>query len=284
MRLYVVTCGSGSAYKNYQKTVSASVPLSNLNPYLRGNEISELKQTLSKSTKAVSMWGFSDPRQETRWRKMEYGDIVYFYRKRQFFLSARIVYTVKNIALANKEWGLDVNTGRPFKYIFFLDDLSKVSVPQKTFNRIAGSKPNDYHLFGKIYESPKSDLVLKRLNAKKYKQQRRSSSKNKKGPAKRKYVKVPQYVRDKNVITHVLEEAKGYCDLCHKQGPFKKDGAYFLECHHVKRLADKGDDDISNAVALCPNCHRKVHSLDLKKDKALLKRRIRSRDSKRKSW
>ncbi|WP_371259562.1 HNH endonuclease [Pseudomonas sp. Pf153] len=29
--------------------------------------------------------------------------------------------------------------------------------------------------------------------------------------------------------------------------------------HHVKHLAQQGSDSITNAVALCPNCHRRCH-------------------------
>jgi 5-methylcytosine-specific restriction protein A len=38
-----------------------------------------------------------------------------------------------------------------------------------------------------------------------------------------------------------------------------KDGMPYLEVHHVKQLKDGGSDRIDNAVALCPNCHRKAH-------------------------
>ena len=31
-----------------------------------------------------------------------------------------------------------------------------------------------------------------------------------------------------------------------------------------------GDDSLSNTVALCPNCHRKMHILDLESDKKIL--------------
>ena len=37
------------------------------------------------------------------------------------------------------------------------------------------------------------------------------------------------------------------------------DGDFYLEVHHPKRLADNGSDTPSNAVALCPNCHREMH-------------------------
>lgn len=51
----------------------------------------------------------------------------------------------------------------------------------------------------------------------------------------------------------------------------------FLEVHHVKWLAKGGSDTVNNVVALCPNCHRKMHLLsrpvDIKKleEKARLK-------------
>jgi 5-methylcytosine-specific restriction protein A len=38
-----------------------------------------------------------------------------------------------------------------------------------------------------------------------------------------------------------------------------EDGTPYLEVHHVKWLALGGSDTVSNAVALCPNCHRLMH-------------------------
>ncbi|WP_267911026.1 HNH endonuclease [Pseudomonas haemolytica] len=32
-----------------------------------------------------------------------------------------------------------------------------------------------------------------------------------------------------------------------------------FEVHHVRHLAQKGSDRITNAVALCPNCHQRCH-------------------------
>ncbi|WP_342542729.1 HNH endonuclease signature motif containing protein [Paenisporosarcina sp. FSL H8-0542] len=33
----------------------------------------------------------------------------------------------------------------------------------------------------------------------------------------------------------------------------------YLEVHHIKRLADNGEDSVENAIAVCPNCHRELH-------------------------
>ena len=39
-----------------------------------------------------------------------------------------------------------------------------------------------------------------------------------------------------------------------------------MESHHVITLAEGGPDVIYNTVAICPNCHRKIHVLKDKKD------------------
>jgi 5-methylcytosine-specific restriction protein A len=67
------------------------------------------------------------------------------------------------------------------------------------------------------------------------------------------------YVRDPEVRAWVRNEAEGHCEGCDEPAPFQKLGLPYLEVHHVKPLADKGSDQVSNAVALCPNCHRRCH-------------------------
>lgn len=69
------------------------------------------------------------------------------------------------------------------------------------------------------------------------------------------------YVRNPDVVAQTLFRAKGKCESCGKDAPFKraKNGEPFLEVHHKIQLANDGDDSIENAIALCPNCHRKFH-------------------------
>jgi len=75
----------------------------------------------------------------------------------------------------------------------------------------------------------------------------------------------------------LIRRADGKCDLCRNEAPFnKKDGTPYLEAHHVEWLARGGSDVIENVVALCPNCHRRIHVLDQKEDTVALKRRLRS--------
>jgi hypothetical protein len=69
-----------------------------------------------------------------------------------------------------------------------------------------------------------------------------------------------EYERDPGVKACVLELAGGLCESCGALAPFTRaDGRPFLEVHHVVPLSDGGPDVVTNAVALCPNCHRALH-------------------------
>ncbi|GEM_PF-6862848 len=80
-----------------------------------------------------------------------------------------------------------------------------------------------------------------------------------------------QYYRDQNVAEYSRRRAKGLCQLCGNDAPFKSiKGNPYLEIHHIEWLSKDGKDTIDNTCALCPNCHRKMHNLNLKKDKTHL--------------
>lgn len=70
-----------------------------------------------------------------------------------------------------------------------------------------------------------------------------------------------QYKRNPDVVAEILDRAVGTCEGCGLSAPFnrKSDGTPYLEVHHRIPLAQGGDDTVENAIALCPNCHRKAH-------------------------
>jgi len=73
-------------------------------------------------------------------------------------------------------------------------------------------------------------------------------------------VTTTSYVRDPAVKAWVLQAANGLCEGCGNPAPFiGTDGLPYLEVHHVMPLASHGSDKTTNAVALCPNCHRRCH-------------------------
>jgi 5-methylcytosine-specific restriction protein A len=69
------------------------------------------------------------------------------------------------------------------------------------------------------------------------------------------------YQRSRDVRNYVLARASGHCEGCNIPAPFvRKDGSPYLEPHHILRVSDGGPDDPSFVIALCPNCHRRVHA------------------------
>lgn len=71
---------------------------------------------------------------------------------------------------------------------------------------------------------------------------------------------VNTYNRSKAVKVYILKRADGKCEGCNDNAPFltKKNKPY-LEPHHTTRIVDGGPDHPANVIALCPNCHSRVH-------------------------
>ncbi|MDT3252273.1 HNH endonuclease signature motif containing protein [Serratia sp. root2] len=69
------------------------------------------------------------------------------------------------------------------------------------------------------------------------------------------------FKRSEDVKKYVLQRANGICESCDQPAPFKKNnGEPYLEPHHTKRLADEGPDHPQWVGAICPTCHRRIHS------------------------
>lgn len=77
--------------------------------------------------------------------------------------------------------------------------------------------------------------------------------------------------RNSYVAAYAVRRTNGLCQLCGNLAPFiRPNGTPFLEVHHIQWLSEGGLDVSENTVALCPNCHRKMHVLDLQDDRDFL--------------
>lgn len=66
--------------------------------------------------------------------------------------------------------------------------------------------------------------------------------------------------RSRDVVAYALARAKGTCENCSIDAPFRRiDGQPYLEVHHVDRLSDGGLDSPDRVAAICPTCHRFIH-------------------------
>lgn len=73
--------------------------------------------------------------------------------------------------------------------------------------------------------------------------------------------KIIVFNRNPDVVAAVLSRSVGKCECCKNSAPFirRSNGTPYLEVHHRIRLADGGEDTVENAMAVCPNCHRRLH-------------------------
>jgi 5-methylcytosine-specific restriction protein A len=86
-------------------------------------------------------------------------------------------------------------------------------------------------------------------------------------------VSTTQYDRNVWVSEYTKRKANGICQLCNQRAPFNNiAGEPYLETHHIVWLSESGADSVENTVALCPNCHRKMHVLNTKADRQKLLR------------
>ncbi|MHA8138309.1 HNH endonuclease [Lactobacillaceae bacterium Scapto_B20] len=74
------------------------------------------------------------------------------------------------------------------------------------------------------------------------------------------------------VIALAKKLSAGICQLCRQPAPFKFKNEPYLEVYYLTPLANGGVDELTNAVALCPNCHQKMKLLNEQKDLVKLKR------------
>ncbi|WP_338749822.1 HNH endonuclease [Bacillus sp. FJAT-52991] len=117
----------------------------------------------------------------------------------------------------------------------------------------------------------KKEKKLKRLSDQELLKRAKEGSKK---ASTRKTSEGTVYIRNQYVKALSLRMARGICQLCDQPAPFKdKQNNPYLEVHHIEWLSRGGDDSIENTIALCPNCHKKMHVLDEKSDVNKLKLR-----------
>jgi 5-methylcytosine-specific restriction protein A len=161
------------------------------------------------------------------------------------------------------DWFIASNNGDlfPLKYLYALAVDQRPST--FTTNQAKSAMRHLELAFISLKSQPDNEKEFQNAVAK--------SLRNKKSRAER-LVNAPripaQYVigqvvfrRNPDVVAEVLDRASGKCEICGNPAPFLRasDQSPYLEVHHTVRLADGGEDTVDNAVATCPNCHRKKH-------------------------
>lgn len=112
----------------------------------------------------------------------------------------------------------------------------------------------------------KSDTQSEKTSSEKGLEELRSEAKNSgsENPSKVERKNTPgqtkEYNRSPKVREYVKRRAGGTCEGCGEPAPFtSKTGSPYLHAHHIHELGDGGVDTIDSVIALCPNCHYRVH-------------------------
>lgn len=82
------------------------------------------------------------------------------------------------------------------------------------------------------------------------------------GPAEKILKSTTVYKRNPFVVAWVIRRAiqtNGMCECCNQHSFKDVNSEPYLEVHHVIPLSDDGPDTTTNAIAVCPNCHRELH-------------------------
>lgn len=71
-----------------------------------------------------------------------------------------------------------------------------------------------------------------------------------------KQIKRSKKLRDEYLNTL---KVKTKCEYCKKETFLTQNDDYYFEVHHINFLSIDGKDELSNMIALCPECHKKAH-------------------------
>lgn len=157
-----------------------------------------------------------------------------------------VEYRMQNISSVFKDFGLKIVKGY----------LPAENVGINTINELV-SIMEELNLFSKYKVNKDIELSVEE-ESKILNKGMLSKPMGNQNPKKR-HATTDAYERNPLVKLYVLQRANGKCELCNGSSFYTDSGDRYLEVHHLVPLSENGPDIISNAVALCPNCHRELH-------------------------
>ncbi|MBO4893792.1 MAG: HNH endonuclease [Clostridia bacterium] len=199
-----------------------------------------------------------------------------------------IVSSIPEYDDIEKRWYSNIEQLRMFKSPIFIDDFKSFIIINRT-NSITYLNDNQWEqlkwlihqknpvLFKKA-SIPNADVLNREFNESVNKaiskplEQLKKEAKKSSSHSTASTVRTNIYHRNPIIAAYVKKRANGYCQLCGLKAPFVDQyGEPYLECHHIDWLSNGGMDSPDNCVALCPNCHRKMHIINDSNDINTLK-------------
>lgn len=203
-----------------------------------------------------------------------------------------IVATAPRYIAEDNWWMADINQLRPFANPIGIDDIRSFITISRT-NSITYLKAAQWERlkwlvnqknpgFFQNVIAPSTETLEQEFKDAVQKQTTKSLNQLKKEASKKtskpsaSTVQTTVYHRDPAIAAYAKKRADGYCQLCGQKAPFiDMNGEPYLECHHIDWLSKGGMDSIDNCVALCPNCHRRMHIVNDSDDIITLKAKLK---------
>lgn len=134
MRYFLAPRSGEKSYANFESTIKSGIPLSRIEAYLDSTG-----HDLVSQQDVIYAWGNREGT-ASQWNKMEPGDKVIFYAKGRLVSVGEMYYKQESDNLALAMWPPDEN-GNPWKYTFFLKNITPIDIPIRAFNALALYKP-----------------------------------------------------------------------------------------------------------------------------------------------
>lgn len=94
------------------------------------------------------------------WTDMELGDIVLFYQNGKFTHAGKVYHKTDNEKLSKKLWP-DYKQGKPWRYIYFLQEIKEVEVPWSLIKKYSGYDANLLRGFTTLKEKAMDAIIQK---------------------------------------------------------------------------------------------------------------------------
>lgn len=135
-KLFRITASNPEAYQHYIDTIERGFSLDSIGHFLSEKQIETLQNIYGDEP--IRAWGSVPGSNNIRtWEKMEIGDPLLIYRKKNFEYYAFVTFKLHYPDLARHLWSSN-GKGETWEYVYFLDKLVDISVPVKTFNGLLG--------------------------------------------------------------------------------------------------------------------------------------------------
>ena len=220
----------------------------------------------NQKTKQEHVWNFSNSEKNIKvWENINKNDWMLFYYNSRYSYAGQILKKKKSNIESKKIFGKEATNKN---LIIYFDKIYKIkkgfqktnsdmgfraAIPQMHKIKLIQAKKTSIKEIVEKFENIENYLEIKITQLKTKRIEELIPSSMKKEPKKIEITTLRR-VRDTVKSKKLKKIYENKCQICDYSFPqYVKSG--YSEVHHVRPMADEGDDDFDNMLVLCPNHH-----------------------------